>query len=120
MDRPLRIVTVNSPPIARSRKQAHIREVLDKVLGPFGKGDIVFKRMKYVAARKVSEGSLEYGWGMLLDGKLEEWSESFTGKYHCEAVLGSLLHREMIQIPELNEDGASEFNVLLDTVCVCP
>ena len=116
IDGGIQVITINTPPAHQSRKQAGLLELLEEVFKN-GRGEIVLKALNDLAARRVSKDNAGHGWDMLLEENLDRWSGSFTEKYHCEAVLCSLMWQRTIP-PELDEEAASDFSDLLDTVHV--
>lgn len=116
IDYGVQIITVSAPPVHQSKKQAGLLELLEKIFGN-GRGKLVLKALSDVAARRASKADAGYGWDMLLEGNLDRWGESFTGKYHCEAALGSLEKQHTIP-PESSEKAASDFSHLVDIVGV--
>ena len=113
IDRGIQVLTISSPPIHQPQKQAGLLELLEEVAW-HGYGQCALQGLADVAARLVFQTNAGKGWDMFLEGNLHRWSESFAGRYHPEAVLGSLTKRGTIEAPELNEKAASDFNHLLD------
>lgn len=92
----VQILSVHVPSVEDPRKQAPLNEILDLVVGGTGiqlPDAVAFLQGLADRSEHPSDKSNDgaNGWHRLSARKWDEWPNTFTGKYHCESVLASLL-----------------------------
>lgn len=92
----VKIVNVHVPSVENPRKQAPLNHILELVVRGTGIHILdavgLLQRMADRNEQQFDEsGNGTNGWDRLSARQWDKWPTTFTGKYHCESVLASLL-----------------------------
>lgn len=103
LSRQVEILSLKVPTVFQPRKQSSLDALLMHVSeqSPFDYADAANTIQDFADAMASSSESGVTSWSHLTRARWNDWPTSFTGKYHCESVLASLL--EMKSQAEGNE-----------------
>lgn len=103
LSKQVKILSLKVPTVSQPRAQSSLDTLLMHVSekSPFDWADAAKTIQDFADIKVSANASGMTSWNLLTRSRWNDWQTSFTGKYHCESVLASLL--EMNRPVEGNE-----------------